>query len=674
MRPSDSAMRLLSGTSNYVTAALFKRLLRGCSLKDNRLKKVEKIMIGLKKISPTNKERYYETSHIKRIVSLLTLISFIISYPLRVMASDSDDENRTRFSTLSTRKPRSRAQNGASDLSAVPLSTMVTIQHNAEPLLADEDRNDHSVQQWLETCVFGEGIILSDAKKKTMFAIEVFSGSARGTVYFKLGYDLAVRLPAANPWPSLLGYVYGGCVFLPMAVLGTRSSARVLKKIMTGKLQAEKDIEREHECGEQSVGCAIKSSALTAGIFSAPPLTYLAYAKLHTLLDWGWLVPGVPTYYVRTLIDYDATTALIQRVQTYMRVRSDRAQASYDADGGAVNREALLTSIRDTYLNPARSIINSFNFEQADRFTRALDQQPDVLEKTKRISHPQSIVPAHEVTLQTDHQAKQILSIIGGFIGVYGAWIYYPMAAKSFAPILTIIGVDPTESLQKTLATISLLSTSPVTYTSAESSIGKFYSAVCDSCASIYNACSSCCRTNAQEERVVDEETRSRERVLMCKRAGAALLSTFLAGCFAGTQIEIVLEYFNIEETAAKINMSASMLSTFSLVFWAVDELLLDYLKASDPRTPLLAKVDTINKKLNDMSDNSLRSLAGYLQAAPEGEVLENARGRRAVTAQAAAENGERIPLLNSPAPERGFFMNCVCFIPDLFRACCRNR
>ncbi|MBS0186265.1 MAG: hypothetical protein JSS34_08045 [Proteobacteria bacterium] len=196
--------------------------------------------------------------------------------------------------------------------------------------------------------------------------------------------------------------------------------------------------------------------------------------------------------------------------------------------------------------------------------------------------------------------------------------MYYPVTVDSFDFTNSIFSTTPEtqQRLQEALSIISLGTASAITLVSSYNSTKKFY----NQAASLYNRVSSYfCGTHVNQQNQAAED-----RILGNKRLAVGLVAAFFAACNASMQSEVALEFLDLTEINARLELSAMMFSQLSLCFWAVDELLLDYLRSSNPKDPLLRKLTKMKKKLNSLSPESVFALERIMHTAVEPYMFTN--------------------------------------------------
>ncbi|WP_156962012.1 hypothetical protein [Candidatus Paracaedibacter symbiosus] len=445
---------------------------------------------------------------------------------------------------------------------------------------------------------------------RSLFAIEAFSGGASSVMFFVLGYDFAERFlqttAISRPGQIALSSLYGMTDYIPMVFLGTELSSNVINKLFYRKSQEEKSIERKITWKNYLLEYSLKTPVIVAGILSASPLTYLTYDDLFPYIGWGWLAPGIPTFYVRTLIDYYSITTLSNNIYNAIKSPMDRRFARSNPH----SRQAYSMRIKNV-LQEARSYISSLNYFQAEQLTQILKEHLDPLERFKVCSHPESFI-TEQVQVKKDSLIKTIIGIAGGIVGGYGQWIVYPVELDSFVPLLTLVGLEDKKALITGLAIIGTITASGLTTLATWNSTLKFYDAISGVFSSVFNCIKSCCKLKPERtfNTIVNTE---KENSFFWKRLGIGVVSGALAVCSAGPSAEIALTFLNINEIWPKLELASAIIAVFSTSFWAVDEALLKLLKTGDPRQPLLNTIDQIILKLPDMSKKKLRKLINLL-------------------------------------------------------------
>ncbi|AIK95725.1 hypothetical protein [Candidatus Odyssella acanthamoebae] len=473
---------------------------------------------------------------------------------------------------------------------------------------------DDAVLKWLDKNQFAKFNSQPPSANKffdrSLFAIEVFSGGASSVMFFILGYNFAERFlqitAISQAGKIVLSSLYGMTNYIPMVFLGTELSSSLINKLFYKKSQEEKLIERKITWKNYFLECNLKTPVIVAGILSASSLTYLTYDDLFPYIGWGWLVPGIPTFYVRTLIDYYSITTLSKNIYDTIKPSIDRRFARSNLH----SRQAYAMRIKNV-LQEARLYISSLNYFQAEQLAKIFKEQVDPLERFKVCSHPESFF-TEQIQVKKDSLIKTLIGIAGGIVGGYGQWIVYPVALDSFVPLLQLVGLEDKEVLITGLAIIGTITASGLTTLATWNSTLKFYDAISGVFSSGFNYIKSYFKPKSEKMSNTTVNTEKKNRFFW-KRLAAAVISGALAVCSAGPSAEIALTFLNINEVWPKVELTSAIIAVFSTSFWAVDEVLLKLLKAGDPRQPLLNTINQIILKLPDMSKKRLRKLINLL-------------------------------------------------------------
>jgi hypothetical protein len=473
----------------------------------------------------------------------------------------------------------------------------------------DVGSKDINLETWLRDHIFSDELHKCTTKNYFLFSIAALSSIGRGGVYFKLGYDFGQRIFSAiqiDLAKEILSSFYGIGVFIPTAILGAKITFEKFKEIsaniLTMKSECEKAIEGKQTCinsscfKERALNVLKKTPAFAAGIISAAPMTYLAYQKFHETLGWWWLVSGIPTFYMRTLIDYYSITTLAGKAyEVYGEVKTlinhcDQATSHPSSIDGVISQ-----------LGKARSFITSLNRSQAEKLVHSLNEQSVLSEKTARLFHPESFfINEPQEDSFCKKIGKKISGGIGALIGGYGASIYYPVAKEAFIPVLSLLNIDKNEALLTGLAVTSTIAASSLAALATWDSTHKFYDAIC-------SIASWCCPRPEVSSRVCGGES-----IINCKRMTAVTIATILAAFTLGMQVEVGLEF--PQHIGSDFNLVAAAISAFSVSFWPVDHFLLTYwLKDNINQSLLVEKIDEIIAKVPSMSSDSLKSLESLL-------------------------------------------------------------
>lgn len=441
----------------------------------------------------------------------------------------------------------------------------------------------------------------STIKNYVINGIGYYSGLSRGSLYFKLGYDLAGRIVHFSPAANItISSIYGLGVAAPMTILGLESSGDFIKNILKTKSIQEKEIELPSgKCIEISKNFIGKPSLAAISLISASTITYLTYYEFNGYIGWFWLVPGIPNLYTRAAMDYLAVPIVSRTLYNEIKRPIDR----FIGEMSPESRKANLTFVRDK-LEDAEDYISSFTNEQAEAFLDAFTKEKDLMTKIAMLTKPQSFQEV--LNVQKRHTwGRKLLGVAGGAIGIAGLWIYLPATENAFntllSPICQKFGGECPLSLIDGLSYTALASATSIMSLASASSSVKFYDVITQSV------------SKCMYPSVESEENLGKKRCTSLKRGGAASVSALLAAWNASQTAEVGLSFLNMDLLSSKLALSASLLSFFSLSFWAVDEKFLKYLNSSDPRTPVLNKLSLIQNKIDDIADEHLLSLRNFL-------------------------------------------------------------
>lgn len=468
------------------------------------------------------------------------------------------------------------------------------------PLLLGDD--SQMVLKWAEENILNDMRKL-DGCKKHLWILELFNGAGRGVLFFKLGYNLGEHLfsKAGTGGSAFLSSIVGIGSFIPSAVLGTKASQRIFKRIFSKKLDSEKNVEFEESLAVRAGEYAVKIPIVIAGLISAPPMTYLTYDELHKSISWAWILPGIPTYYTRTLIDFDAITTLCNKVYYEIKDPLDRNHAKSHDD-----RRSVISNLKTTLVD-ARTFVRSLSYEQAKRVSNELDSATRELStdladsvtlKKLRILFNPDLYLDERVEINEDSWKKKAAGYLGGLVGGYGMWVYYPVAVDSYKPVLSLFGSEDNHPLQTGFAITSTATACALTALATWSSTHKFYDSVAGAVSSVRSWFRS-------EKTVTSEDDYKIKRI----RTAIAVFSLVTAACNAGTQVEVGWEFLDLNETYPKLELIAGAIASFSTAFWAIDEILLSRFHLSNPREILAQKIDKVIEFLPRMSDRILRQL-----------------------------------------------------------------
>ncbi len=410
------------------------------------------------------------------------------------------------------------------------------------------------------------------------------SGGLRGTVFFVLGYDLASRLRLTSPSNEILSSIYGFSVFIPMAVLGTNAIKYVSRELLLKRKSHLDIIEVSRNPCTYHTKKSLKFFAFIAGVISAPPLTYLTYLKLRELVSWGWVIPAIPTFYVRTALDYYSLVKISSLLSNELRYPIYKIRSSN------LNKKALCLH---KICEDAQGAIQALSRKEAQKLLdhiKASDNDGGL----KSLMLPSSYFE-RPLTITKKRPLVTVGQWIGAVIGGYGMWVYYPLARESFRSIFSLLGIEADNTIINNLATISTGTASALTAVATHSSVGKFIN-------SLY------IRTDRRELSI-------EERRHLFKRKMAAAASSIFAACNAGMQAEVAMEFLDLHETKNQLSLVAAVIASFSTCFWAIDEFILRQLEEGDPKATLLTYIRKIDNQIPTYNLDAINEILRRIQA-----------------------------------------------------------
>lgn len=454
---------------------------------------------------------------------------------------------------------------------------------------------------WFDKDLFNPVTPPSSCKNYVINVIGYCSGLSRGSLYFKFGYDLANRMVHFSRAANIaVSSIYGLGVAAPMTILGLESSGDFIRNMLKEKSDYEKDIEQSSQkCQDLCIKIVGKPPLAVISVISSATVTYLTYYEFNGILGWFWLVPGIPNLYTRSAMDYLAIPTVAKAIYDEIKRPIDRFVGQWYPG----SRRDNITYVKDK-LTEAENYISSFTEEQAQAFLTLFNDTKDTMTKLTMLVKPQLFEEMTQVR-EKNTWGRKIVSTMGGAIGVIGLWIYLPPTEEAFTTLLTPIcsyfSTQCSQDLIDGFTYTALLSATSIMSLSSASSFSKFY----DSVRYVFSRDQSSVEEN--------EENRRAQRNKSIKRGAAAGASAFLAAWNTSQSVEVALSFLDMNRLSSRFALTAALVSSFSLAFWAVDEKFLKYLESSDPRTPLLNKLNVIVNKIDDMGDEHLLSLRTFL-------------------------------------------------------------
>ncbi len=473
------------------------------------------------------------------------------------------------------------------------------------------------VENWLDTEVVNKRDSLSKYTNGGLLIFGSLSSTARGSVYFILGYKLSedfLVTSVSSPGNHVLSVLYATASSVPMTLLGVASSQKFLKYLITSTPQNFINIKKEESRLEKSLRISKNTFLIGASACSASILTYIAYDNYNPLIGWFWLGPGLPTFYVRTLIDFYAMTAL--GGAAYDKFISDpKNKRLYETR--PESREANIHEIKKL-LHKSKNFVSSLNYKQAKILEDIVNNSGEELsQKIKAFANPEFFV-RDDVTIIKSSYGREVVGYLGGAVAVCGMYLYYEgtKAAFGFTQPLFKLNSEETNYTEASLSIFSLATASSLSAIAAHSSAQKFYDLASTVLTGSYKKISSFFKRRENESSPISPSPRSREdKVLMVKRAGVASLAFLLASCDAGTLYELAAQqHLSMHDFGNVLALVSSSVSLFSMSFWAVDEALMYYVRGSDPKTSVLSLIDQIDRTLSSMSDSALEALKDILR------------------------------------------------------------
>lgn len=479
--------------------------------------------------------------------------------------------------------------------------------------LAEEDPSQY-VKRWLDVEIVNKKESLNEYANKALLTFGYLSAFARGSVYFILAYKLSesIFVPTVpGPGNYIISALYATASSVPMTLLGAGSSHKFLKYLLTPTSQNFINIKNEESGVDRATRIIKNTIFLGAAACSASILTYIAYDNFYELIGWFWLVPGTPTFYVRTLIDFYAVTQLSDAA--YNKIVSEPKNKKLYVQQPE-SREAHLFAIEQMLLK-SKNFIGALNYQQAKILENIVkDPGTDASLKIKAFTKPEFYIE-EEVNIIKTSFFRELIGYIGGAIAICGMYLYYndTKAAFEFMQPFFKLTAAETNNAEISLATISLATASSLSAIAAYSSSLKFY----DLSSLVLKKISSCVDRDKRNfsNLAIPMQTRE-DRQLIKKRAAIAAIAILLAACDAGTLYQVAVQQsLSMQDAENVLALTASSVALFSMSFWAVDEALINYLRGGDPKATILGIIDQINSSLSSLSNWALRDLRRIFEA-----------------------------------------------------------
>ena len=448
---------------------------------------------------------------------------------------------------------------------------------------------------------------LSTTKTIIMNGTECYISLARGAIYGVLGYTLA---HSCFGMEEGLSVIYGGTAAIPMALLGSVSSRQFiddtsmfLEGCFSDKRKFEKNIEKPFINKMTRLGVKLLFIG-TPALISSSTVTNLAREEFSPMMGNWWWVIGAPNLFVRALMDYEKIPQVYERVRNtkYIKQFADKA-SSYV---GFSNERRLLENRVKHSLMESKAYINSLDLATIQNLFSGI--RADTKEENRENPLRPLFVGRKELTKET--KEEKITGLTLATLSLAGLWVYYPLTVGAFEYLLSdFCKEEELSAYSNTLASIALSSASAIItvggYETGKKCWGVLQT-ISNGCCNLTRKISNCFSSRA-------EELRKEERGALQPYI-TGTVSTILAGCTASTAYSIYDAWPIENKTVAMLVLTAAITSQFTLSAWAVDGALTKYLSSKNPKEPFLAKLDTIIKKLPDMSNEHLRALESILQ------------------------------------------------------------
>ncbi|MBN9413727.1 MAG: hypothetical protein J0H12_07415 [Candidatus Paracaedimonas acanthamoebae] len=486
-----------------------------------------------------------------------------------------------------------------------------------ENILSSSTFQNGAIIIWLDTEVVNKKDSLSKGTNKGLFIFGSLSAVARGSVYFILGYKLSEHYLVTSlnaPGNHIISTIYASASSVPMTLLGAASSQKFMKYLITPTPQSFIDIKKAESGFEKTLRISKNTFLAGASACSASILTYIAYDNFYPLVGWGWLIPGLPTFYVRTLIDYYAMEQLGSAAYEKF-ISGPKNKKLYELE--PESRGANIHEIR-TLLDKSRKFVSALNFKQAKILEDIINNAgEDVTKKINAFTNPELFI-RDEVHIKETSRFRDVVGYIGGAVAVCGMYLYYngTKAAFGFTQPLFNLTPEQTDYTTAAFAIFSLATASSLSAIAAHSSFQKFYDVASIGLTKTYKKFSSFFFGSEDEPSSVSPPPMSKEdRDLMIKRTGVASLAFLLACCDAGTLYELAVQQsLSMNDFGNVLALVSSSVSLFTMSFWAVDEALMYYVRGGDPKATILSLIDKVDNTLSSMSDSALKALKDLLK------------------------------------------------------------
>ena len=477
------------------------------------------------------------------------------------------------------------------------------------PIVNGEISIDSDFLEWFDNDILKTSSI--DGCKRGISIFAKASGYSSGFAFLRIGFDFGERIlnNVTKPVRISLSSLYGVCVYIPIAILGSDLSEYVFQDLFKkNSTQRNKLIQSSSDyCNRRT---PLKITAITAGVISAPPMTYLALTNSYDWISYGTLAVGIPMFYVKTAIDTWSITALADTIYDHLsypfyKIMSSKFPESYAAKVFRI-REKLINAIykidslnKDevTHLSKITSK-SSLNLQQQD------SDITEISEKLYYLCNPE-IALKKRLTPVSPSIIKKVVKVVGGCVGAFGMACIEPLAEASLTPVLSLIGMQNNPFLKSSISWASTITAASLMSWGTADSFGKLYDASVYIGKKAYNKINSC----LTGYNPIDDHNNLDTQIPLVKRACITVIAGLLATAASGMQAELSIEFLGTEGTYAMAALICSMTSTWATNFWAVDNHILTYYSIYDNKIILQKKIESIISILPYLSEEKLESL-----------------------------------------------------------------
>lgn len=521
-------------------------------------------------------------------------------------------------------------------------------------LLSDVDHAEDDMQPFMEWLT--ESVLLSSkTETKKQHAMQ-YVGSVVGVIAtavamilsYKFGQRFAIYLSAeASASIVASGLYFGAVSFIPMAVLTSKSSAKMFQNFVTAEDQREKAImEKKSLCYRFLSKSYFRFFAFAAGIADMTN----TFEQFHDLIGgWSWILM-IDDFIASSIMNGMAFREINEKV--VHSIENNLLASKRKNNSGSENVDLLRYDLR-VKLNEGLQIIESMTSEEHDQLRATLYSSGSSLaadEKLRLIFFPKRLVgytARENISERTKSRGPFFAGLFGAAMGALSSYVYYPLGGEASDYGWNLFGVENSDFLffsrilfsmaafaaMGSIGTLANRDRYKKTYTALSKLLVSLIEWLKKHCIARLKKVSCCSRVAANrmagelseslvvvadptETPIVSSSTPS-SRKQYCRNF-LTVISLIVAITSVSTRVEnVILHSSDADAWYTKLFVISAVFGTLVTRFWAMENRLFDPMfTREDPNSRMKEDVSRLAKSVSYFSPKTVRALHAFVKEA----------------------------------------------------------